>query len=657
MSKKRANTDPFKDLTWTDLEDRAGASVVSRGRSYQRSGHVQDLARTPGGGVIAWVHGTYKYATQVDFDGTVLVSTCTCPYWGDVCKHAIAVVLEYLESVKNKSEVPTIKEQDQRLALLQELGEPVSDGDIAFEEDGADDSASRRSRHPAVEKLSPYLAQQTQVQLIELLEELSGRFPAVLKALQDRRDLAEGTAEQLVKSVEKEIRALGAEPGWQNYWDGEGYTPDYSGVRDRLEVLLDRGQADEVVALGEELLETGIQLVEMSHDEGETAGEIISCLNVVFRALAQSSLDPAKQILWAVEAELSDEYDLCQGTEVFWEAAEEFALADWNVVADELAQRLKKFQSAKVGDGFSRSYQRDRVSNWLIHALEKAGREDEIIPLCEREAEKTGSYVRLIEFLKEAGRWEEAERWIRQGIQATQKQWPGIAYQLRGELRQMREKEKDWLRVAAFQAEDFFREPTLHTLEELRQAAEQAEVWPAVKAAAMRYLETGELPRAETRSTKDRAIPPWPLPDTGLAEEGPRWQPQFPVTHTLIDLAIAENRMEDVIHWYDRRPSQSNGLDWGPSVDEKVADAIAETHPEHALAIWKNSAEAHIARTNTSAYQTAAGYLLKVHQLLKKAGREKEWQAYLAELRQAHARKRRLLEILDNLTGKRIIDG
>jgi uncharacterized Zn finger protein len=37
--------------------------------------------------------------------------------------------------------------------------------------------------------------------------------------------------------------------------------------------------------------------------------------------------------------------------------------------------------------------------------------------------------------------------------------------------------------------------------------------------------------------------------------------------------------------------------------------------------------------------------------------REQEWQDYLAGLRQANVRKRRLVEILDHLKGGRIIEG
>ena len=424
-------------------------------------------------------------------------------------------------------------------------------------------------------------------------------------------------------------------------------------MRDRLTVLLERDSADEVVELGKELLESGIRHVEMSDDEGETASQIVSCLNVVFRALSRSSLSPAEQALWAVEAELSDDYDLCQGADAFWEEAE-LSAADWKVIAGKLQQRLKRLPAAEGDDGFSRNYRRDRVTDWLIHALENAGRHEEIIPLCIQEADKTHSYVRLVSFLIEAGRGEEAEQWIGKGIVATQVKWPGIAHQLRELQREMCASEKDWLRVAAFYAEDFFSQSTLHTYQEMQKAAERAEVWPAVRAAALHYLETGELPKK--RSAEDHRTAAWPLPETGLAEVSPRWRPQFPIVDTLIEVAIAENRTEDVIRWYERRGAGRTA--WGRSgaLDDKVARAVVDTHPDRAVAIWKQMAEDSIAQANKSAYQTAGAYLRQVHRLLTHMEKEKEWQAYVAELRQSNARRPRFLEVLDNMSGKRIIE-
>lgn len=320
-------------------------------------------------------------------------------------------------------------------------------------------------------------------------------------------------------------------------------------------------------------------------------------------------------------------------------------------------QRLKQYNPTKGEDSFSRNYRRDRLSNWLITALRSAGRQEEIIPLCEREAAETGSYLRLIKYLMEGNRREEAEQWIHQGIEATQKQWPGVASQLRTILREMREEENDWLGVAAFRAEDFFREPMLHTFQELQKAAEEAGVWPAVRAAAMDYLKTGDLPQTTERATKGQTIPPWPLPETGVMQSPERHQTRPPITNTLIAIAVAEKRPDEVLYWYDqRRPGQISG-GWGEVSDDKIAEAVADAHPDRAVAIWKKMAEGQIAQTQVKAYPVAAGYLSKAGLTLQKLGREEEWQSYLAALRQANARKRRLVEILDGLTGRRIIEG
>ena len=99
MAWKRKKIDPFEGLTWNDLTAWAGNKIVDRGKSYQRSGYVEDLARTPDGSLVAWVEGTKRYAVRVFFEDDELESICTCPYW-DTCKHAVAVVVEYLDSLK-----------------------------------------------------------------------------------------------------------------------------------------------------------------------------------------------------------------------------------------------------------------------------------------------------------------------------------------------------------------------------------------------------------------------------------------------------------------------------------------------------------------------------------------------------------------------------
>ncbi len=655
-AQKRSQADPLIDLTWDDLQKWVGAPILSRGQRYQRNGQVHNLARTSLGGLVAWVQGTRRYATTIESEEKALIAACTCPY-GGICKHAVAVVLDYLEQVKQNRAISTVTEQDQRLRLLESAAEAEErdeeeDGDVADEDD--ERVFLRRSRKAAADVLPEFLEQQTKPQLLALLKDLAQRYPDVRQFLQDRHNLSVGAVPKLVKALRAEIAALSEEPGWSNHWNNEGSIPDYSRVRDRLEALLAQGHADAVVDLGAELLNAGVRQVEMSHDEGETAEEIASCLDIVFRALPHSSRSPAEQMRWAVEADLSDDYELCRGAKAFWDKSH--PTKAWNALAEHLASRLPQDRSAKNRDDFSDTFRRDRLSNWLILSLERAGRREEIIPLCRQEVERTGSYLRLVEQLKKAKRWEEAEEWIHKGIAATEKRWPGIASQLRASFIEMRKREQDWTRVAALQADDFFAEPSLQTFQTLQQAAQRAGVLPAVRAAALHYLETGAVPQPTARMVGEETIPPWPLPDGGLKPAIERPPSHPPMTDTLIDIAIAEKRPDEVLRWYDQRKPRPRGWDYGWFAEDRIAEAVMEAYPDRAVAIWKQLAEKQIALTKPKAYEEAAGYLRKVQRVQKQLGKEQDWQSYLASLRRANERKRRLVQILDTLSGRRIVD-
>src|SRR4051812_40349313 len=108
--------DRWTSLTWDDLEAWAGVRSVQKGRSYQRGKRVRDLARTADGALLATVTGTFPYATSVSLGGSKgnrIDSECSCPIGGN-CKHAVAVVAEYLDAVANRRPVPVASEDDPR---------------------------------------------------------------------------------------------------------------------------------------------------------------------------------------------------------------------------------------------------------------------------------------------------------------------------------------------------------------------------------------------------------------------------------------------------------------------------------------------------------------------------------------------------------------
>ena len=115
----------FVNLSWDGLEQWAGAAILERGKSYRR--RVQDLAITDDHHLIAIVNGTEQYITHVWLEQGKPACACSCPYWND-CKHAVAVILAYLDNIQSKTTVPLIGHNELE-ARLSVYGMAEDDGD------------------------------------------------------------------------------------------------------------------------------------------------------------------------------------------------------------------------------------------------------------------------------------------------------------------------------------------------------------------------------------------------------------------------------------------------------------------------------------------------------------------------------------------------
>ena len=657
-AKKKEPIDPFSKLTWEDLEEWAENRIVARGRSYQRSGAVRDLGRTEDGASVAWVMGTRRYATRVRVGGRKNIeSECTCPYW-TTCKHAVAVVLEYLESIKTEHTIGQVEEDDPRLLELEAIGEESDELEEFDEyEDGLEEAHSGRakSKKSKTASLRPYLQEQTKAELVALVIELADAHDEVRQLLADRRDLASGQTDKVLQTIRREIRDL-AEPTWGDY----DYAPPAINT-DRLKAafkgLIEAGQADAAVQLGPELLVASSQALE--HDrEGESDAAFADCLDVLFQALDTASLSPADQIEWAIDMEQADGYSLCAaGLAHLWKRP--YAKSDWSAVCDRLAQRLEAIEPHAEEDAFLPNFKRSQMADWLIRALEKAGRQDEVIPLCEREAPITHSYAHLVDLLMAKRRWEEARRWCHQGIEAVSAKYPGIGAALRERLQTINQQSGDPLAGLAIQAEEFFVAPGLAGFQDLCKAARKVRLGKGVDAWARHYLETGRRPGVGRKRKSDPKVA-WPLPASEVEVRTYHQAAEAPMTGILIQLAIAEKKPDEVLKWYDYASRKKGGLGMYdfPVNPTEVAEAIKSAHPDRAIAIWKEAAESQIAQVQVSGYEAAVPPLRNMKNALTRAGRKQEWEAYLASLREQNKRRPRCLEVLSRLEGgrRRIID-
>jgi uncharacterized Zn finger protein len=672
----------FTDLTWQDLDEWAGSRVVGRGKSYRHA--VEDLCTTADGCLLAWVQGGSRYATLVSLNPAGrLASVCTCPY-GTACKHAVAMVLVYLEAAKAGKGVPLAAAEDERLDLIAELQDEEDldsgDGDGDPDEDdneGEDEGAvavpavrARRgaSRRPSADPAAAvraYLESLSPAALLELVRELANRFPEVQQHLAARVVLQSGDVAKLIASTRREIAKTSAEPGRTRHWSHERYIPDYSGVRERLEALLASGHADEVVLLAEEILRHGIEQINASDDEGETGQEIATCLELGLRALGSSSKTGAERLLWEIDVRLRDDYGILDAAEDLHAASANTTPADWSAVADALAQRLEPTPAYRRKDaGGPDEYHRKRIMRWLLPALKAAGREPEITAILTREAEVTHCYPELVDHLLAAGQESAAAKVAREGYGKTLDELPGIAWTLEARLRDIAARHHDLPLVAAFRASEFFDRPGTEGYAAVQDSTASLGLWDSVRPLLLNWLETGVRPDrppawgVTSRAAKGKRAPAptradtWPLPPTGLRVAGEVGRYRFfPDTSTLIAIAIQEKRNDDVLRWY--RLAAERGHGWRGHQGATVADAVQETHPDEALAIWLRLARAEIALTKPAAYQAAGALLLRMKTVYQRTGRLAEWERLLASLRAENTRKPRLVGVLDGLAGKR----
>jgi uncharacterized Zn finger protein len=519
----------------------------------------------------------------------------------------------------------------------------------------------------ALQQIHQHLLELSKDELIAFVERLATQDATIRQALMEQVANVRGPTADLLRGARVTIDTISAEA----IYDGdEPSNGEIARLRDRFEALVERGRADDVLMLCQRLLRHANRAVEAMHETDDGFFMTIHrVLEVIPEALARSSKGPVEQLLWLYEVELSEDYDLLPDMADFWD--QDRPVEVWNELAAHIEQRL----AASVPDPSTpaslpgRHRARDMWASLLADALRNAGRGDEIVQLYEREAEATGSYQRLVTHLLDVDDLERAEHWIRRGIAATPEQLYGKASQLRQALRTIRERQSDREGIAAIDAYEFCSQPGLKTFQTLLASAEAAGRRDPVRLHALRFLETLILPwkrqaaenaaPASSGVTVDDSgaasedatvdLPPWPLSPTGLPDPVPYGREQPPLARVLLDIALAESRLDDVLVWFDRlRARQSGGFYYGdPSAS--VARAVERSHPDRAIAIWDDLAARAIAQTKTDAYLEGARYLENAGRIEERRGSLAAWRARILELQARERRKWRLREILDDL--------
>lgn len=134
-----------------------------------------------------------------------------------------------------------------------------------------------------------------------------------------------------------------------------------------------------------------------------------------------------------------------------------------------------------------------------------------------------------------------------------------------------------------------------------------------------------------------------------------------PHFHVLIDMAIADRRHDDVLRWYDamlagHKPRGGMYRYGSGGYADGVAAAVAESHPERSLDIYRQRVNDHLPNAGVSSYEAIAGYLRKMRPIFQQLHRESEWDGLLADIRLHYKNRPRFMEILDRLDPRPIVE-
>ncbi len=627
----------IQSIGWDELGEVFGSRSIERGERYFEQGRVSGLAWTTTHQLVATVTGGQPYQTLVSVGADrELLSECSCPV-GLHCKHAVAMVFAILDASVAGDVVPTV--------------------DSIRDADPSRGRSSRRAKswEPTREVIRDWLATQRSEELIDRLLRGFDRDQAARDELCTAYRLASGSDVETIADVERRIDSLTAEEVWRGDWYEDGGLPDYAGLERQFTALRDAGMDAALIDLGVRLLERGTQQLERADDDGETGMAISHCLEVAFASLREPVPSTAERLLLVFDLIDRDEFGVLP-LSVHTYLERRHTADVWAQVAERLRERLATSPDAP---DFQSRYRRRRLVDRAVFAMDQCGRSESATQLIRDEAVVTRSWVRLVDRRIDAGDLDTATAEALEGLSQLADDDIGERAELRDRLRQVAERRGDVLAVAAFRADDFFRRPSVETFVAVRDAAAAASVERPVREWLEHYLRSGRSPAGDRGTTggvagrRDRRQSDpneWPLPTTGdsvatswSAIEGLR---------VLRDVAIVERKPDAVLEYHERLRRTQSPQSRSPSDfdgEVRVAHAVAETHPDRAVAIYLDHVDRLLETANAKVYSQAISLLGRVRTCLGRT-RATEWKTLLSGLRDRHARKRNFLDALDRLT-------
>lgn len=552
-----------------------------RGLMYAANGRVGQRTVTSSS-VQAKVRGSSSYQVRLslDDDGEP-VYDCSCPVGqeGRFCKHAVAVALVVTEA--------------------------VADPDQQAE---------------AVIDVRGYLDGLPHETLVDLLVQRASEDDLLDARL--RMEAARATAgPPQLGAFRHAIDEAFVVDGYVGYREMYDYATTIDSVLDSLQDLLDDGHAEAVIALSEHAIDRAEDAVGYVDDSDGWMSGIAERLQDLHRsACAAARPDPVTLARTLFDRERhSGDLDIFYGAaSVYAEILGPDGLAEYRRLAQEEWHALPPKGPNDVER--SRSTPRFRITKIMETLAELTGDVDAVVEVLARDQSSAYQFVRIVEVLREARRYDDALAWAERGLAKHGRSDPRLVEAAAEEYHRAGRSE-DAVRVAWEAYDDA---PALRTYRLLAQHAQRAGAWAAWHDKALDLLRT-RIKQGQRRQPLDRAT---------------RWRVPGPDSSTLVEVLLFDDQVEAA--WAEANASGCRRDLWLELARRREAQ-----HPLDVVPIWQDEVERHIAVKKNQAYAEAVELIARVGRLLTAGGREADFAPYVTELRAAHKPKRNLMKLFD----------
>jgi uncharacterized Zn finger protein len=262
---------------------------------------------------------------------------------------------------------------------------------------------------------------------------------------------------------------------------------------------------------------------------------------------------------------------------------------------------------------------RERLADIMQTLAYRSGDVEALVAVKSKDLSNSFAYLEIARIYKQAGDDEKALEWAEEGAWV----FPGGGHpDLRHFLAEEYQDRGRHEEAMDLIWTDFAERPYLPSYQELKAHADQAGTWEPWRTKALDFLREDIVRKKE--ESKGSYLP-------------------FPVDHSkLVEILLWEGNVEEA--WREAKEGGCSDRLW---LD--LAARREDGYPEDSLAIYQERIEPLVNRTNNKAYRRAYELLLKVRTLMRRLGRQAEFDEYVELLRLEYKRKRNFMKLLDGM--------